>query len=605
MKKLIASIIALVAVNASAYDVTNTVTIITNIYRRIGEKHYVTNTTINLDVSQQAIAEARAQANRAERIATNALDFANAAANSATTAQSHAADAKDYRDEAEYYADQAHGQVQPIIDEGQRQLAAVQSAGNTQVSRVASEGTFQYNRVNSAGNSNVGSVNSAGTTVINNINARQQWFEEHFGQMVTNVNIYHNEDDVARAGVAQNAADIASLESRVGDNIQQLTTRMTTAEGNMSGLGTRMGTAEGNISSLQTRIGAVEDEIEVVKPMIGSATNYVINVNDSDIPEAVFEMGYKNNPQNVVLAYVKIRRGYVNNETTNPNIQYTNGWACSKLDPTHNNFSKYNDRWWYSSTNPSYNYLTISYYGGNDYIIAYWRNIQYDGDPFGFPTTETTDCEAYWSGVSGKTFYCKLISNTINKRTDLKYIQGTYVYDKNGNKVDELIFKSEVSSDTQRLESHIRSADGNFANIFARLRDLESMISHKNYVYTLTRNAVQIGTLTVNTENPTITEETSSYIAYSFPYTATWDQSSTPASPSVLLCTKKIYKNGITKPRAVVRFCTASGTSVDMASENTTDSARSYFTGDIQFTTYETGGTNPRTFILKYSHTTD
>ena len=190
MKKLIASIIAIIAINASAYDVTNTVTIVTNIYRRIGEKHYVTNTTINLDVSQQAIDAARAQANRAASFADDALDHAEEAAASATTAQSHAADAKDYRDEAEYYMEQAHGQVQPIIDEGQRQLAAVQSAGNTQVSRVASEGTFQYNRVNSAGSSNVGSVNSAGQTALNNINAKQQWFDDNYGKMITNYNYY-------------------------------------------------------------------------------------------------------------------------------------------------------------------------------------------------------------------------------------------------------------------------------------------------------------------------------------------------------------------------------------------------------------------------------
>lgn len=220
MKKVIASIIALIAINASAYTVTNTVTIVSNIYNRISEERVITNkvknthtnyyytnnvytvsnvtllvsqqtfktnTTVNLDVSQEAISQARSQAGLAASYAANALDHANDAADSATAAQGHAADAKDYRDEAEYYMEQAHGQVQPIIDEGQRQLAAVQSAGNTQVSRVTSEGTYQYNRVNSAGSSNVGSVNSAGTTVINNINAKQQWFEEHFGQMVTNI----------------------------------------------------------------------------------------------------------------------------------------------------------------------------------------------------------------------------------------------------------------------------------------------------------------------------------------------------------------------------------------------------------------------------------
>ena len=229
MKKLIASIVALIAINASAYDVTNTVTIVSNIYNRISEEHWITNniknthsnyyytnnvytvsnvtllvsqqtfktnTTVNLDVSQQAIADAREQANRAAEAADNADDFANAAAGSATTAQSHAADAKNYRDEAEYYAEQAHGQVQPIIDEGDRQIARVQSDGNTQIARIEDE---------------------------------KQWFEDHFGQMITNIevtvttNIYHNEDQVARSGVAKNEANIAEAKQGVTDSFAYTT----------------------------------------------------------------------------------------------------------------------------------------------------------------------------------------------------------------------------------------------------------------------------------------------------------------------------------------------------------------------------------------------
>lgn len=225
MKKLIASILALVAINASAYTVTNTVTIISNIYNRISEEHwitnniknthvnyyytnniytvtnktllvsqqnFVTNTTVNLDVSQQAIADARAQANRAEINATNALNFANSAARSATEGQGHSADAKGYMDEAEYYAQQAESQA----------------------SRVESTGNAQVNRVVGAGNS-----------VIDQIDDRQQWFEDHFGQMVTNVNIdvtvatniYFAEDTTARAMSETNKNDIAKLNEKIED----------------------------------------------------------------------------------------------------------------------------------------------------------------------------------------------------------------------------------------------------------------------------------------------------------------------------------------------------------------------------------------------------
>ena len=256
MKKLIASIIAIIAINASAYDVTNTVTIVTNIYRRIGEKHYITNTTINLDVSQQAIDAARAQANRAASFADDALDHAEEAAASATTAQSHAADAKDYRDEAEYYAEQAHGQVQPIIDEGNRQIAAVQSAGNTQVSRVQAQGTYESEYVGRVGVQNANTVAAAGSTALNNINAKQQWFEQHFGQMVTNLdisvttNIYVSEDQVARAGVAQNASNISALSTRIG-----------TVEGSIGSLGFRIDNAEDKIENITNAI--IKAKIEV------------------------------------------------------------------------------------------------------------------------------------------------------------------------------------------------------------------------------------------------------------------------------------------------------------------------------------------------------
>lgn len=260
MKKIISAVLAAMAINAVASDVTNTVTIITNIYRRIGEKHYVTNVTVNLDVSQQAINYARGYANAASASATTAQGYANDAASHVTDAQSAAAD-------AEYYAEQAHGQVQPIIDEGERQLAAVQAAGNTQTGRVTSEGNYQVGRVNSAGSSNVGSVNSAGTTALNNINSRQQWFEQHFGQMVTNVNIYYDEDQVARAGVAQNASDISALNTRMG-----------TAEGSIGSLGTRMGTAETNIGNLNTSVSGLSSRMGTVERNIGSTKTTLENL---------------------------------------------------------------------------------------------------------------------------------------------------------------------------------------------------------------------------------------------------------------------------------------------------------------------------------------
>lgn len=132
MKKLIVLLVALAAINASAYDVTNTVTIISNIYNRISEDRWITNnvknthvnyyftnnvytvsnvtllvsqqtfktnTTVSLDVSQQAIADARAQANRAAYLATNAYEYANMAADESGNAQGYSMSARDYRDE--------------------------------------------------------------------------------------------------------------------------------------------------------------------------------------------------------------------------------------------------------------------------------------------------------------------------------------------------------------------------------------------------------------------------------------------------------------------------------------------------------------------------
>ena len=119
------------------YYFTNNVSTIQNVY----QVTYKTNVTYNVDVSNEAVARAASEADRAERAATNALSSVEAAATSATRA-------------------------------GQSASQAAASA--------TSAATSAQNAANAANNG------------INTINARINWFDQHSGERITQVNITTN-----------------------------------------------------------------------------------------------------------------------------------------------------------------------------------------------------------------------------------------------------------------------------------------------------------------------------------------------------------------------------------------------------------------------------
>lgn len=121
------------------YYFTNNVSTIQNVY----QVTYKTNVTYNVDVSNEAIARASSEADRAERAATNALSSVTAAAASATAAGRSASQAS---------------------------------------SSASSAATSAANAANAANNG------------INTINARINWFDQHSGERITVVNYNTNVD---------------------------------------------------------------------------------------------------------------------------------------------------------------------------------------------------------------------------------------------------------------------------------------------------------------------------------------------------------------------------------------------------------------------------
>ena len=239
---------ALAATFAGATTITNYVVVVSNIYNRISEEHWITNNvknshsnyyftnhthtvehetlvvsktnlTVNADVSQAAIAAARAQADRAEDAVSDASDFASAAAGSASSAASSASSAASSASQAA----------------SQRSSAARECA-----------------------------------SALATINARIAWFDQHSGETITQINItsnnYYAEDSVARsaaqsaaAAAAANASaistlqgDLSSANGRINNNasaISSLQTGLATANG-------RIDSNAGAISSLQTGLAS-------------------------------------------------------------------------------------------------------------------------------------------------------------------------------------------------------------------------------------------------------------------------------------------------------------------------------------------------------------
>lgn len=166
MKKVLAILAVLASMCASAYDVTNTVTIVSNIYYRIGEEHWITNnvknthanyfytnnvytvsnqtllvsqtninTSVTVDIGNVMLAKMSNEVDRANLIVSNASDFASAASVSAG--------------DASFYANRAH-------------------ASELQAQAV------------------VGTVNTRRDQIIAEMNAKQDWFDQNYGKLITN-----------------------------------------------------------------------------------------------------------------------------------------------------------------------------------------------------------------------------------------------------------------------------------------------------------------------------------------------------------------------------------------------------------------------------------
>ena len=89
-------------------------------------------------------------------------------------------------------------------------VTADEAAGSA--SRASSSASSASSSAASAQNT-LNNVNTRGAEIINGMNAKQAWFDQNYGKMITNHNIYVAEDQVARAGVAQNAERISDLNS--------------------------------------------------------------------------------------------------------------------------------------------------------------------------------------------------------------------------------------------------------------------------------------------------------------------------------------------------------------------------------------------------------
>ena len=247
MKKLLAALVALVAINASAYDVTNTVTIVSNIYNRISEEHWITNNIKNTHTNYH--------------YTNNVYTVSNV---TLLVSQTNVHTTATY--------DMGRSMLSIMSNDVNSAKASIRSTADEaagSASRASSSASSASSSAASAQNT-LNNVNTRGAEIINGMNAKQAWFDQNYGKMITNHNIYVAEDQVARAGVAQNAADIASLEGRVGDNIQQLTTRMGTAETNIGNLNT-------SVSGLSSRIGAAEGNIQALKSSVTSVANLATN----------------------------------------------------------------------------------------------------------------------------------------------------------------------------------------------------------------------------------------------------------------------------------------------------------------------------------------
>ena len=112
-------------------------------------------------------------------------------------------------------------------------LASAAAAKATAAASSASSASSAASRAAAS----AASASAAASDGLARINERINWFDQHSGETITQnnyyftTNLYFAEDSVARSGVAENASAIASLEGRVGNNIETLQDQLATANG--------------------------------------------------------------------------------------------------------------------------------------------------------------------------------------------------------------------------------------------------------------------------------------------------------------------------------------------------------------------------------------
>lgn len=146
------------------YYFTNNVTTINKIYNAT----YKTNVSVNCDVSDQYVIAASNQANRASDFASSASSFAGTAASSASTAGSHASSAAASADNAAYQRTQAASECESALATINARINWFDEHSGETITQINSNFTFVVNiQDNSFGFTNVVGVTSFLDTMSN------------------------------------------------------------------------------------------------------------------------------------------------------------------------------------------------------------------------------------------------------------------------------------------------------------------------------------------------------------------------------------------------------------------------------------------------------
>ena len=147
-------------------------------------------------------------------------------------------------------------------------LASAAAAKATAAASSASSASSAASRAAAS----AASASAAASDGLARINERINWFDQHSGETITQnnyyftTNLYFAEDSVARSGVAENASAIASLEGRVGNNIETLQDQLATANGridsNASAIASLEGRVGNNIEALQGQLATANGRID-------------------------------------------------------------------------------------------------------------------------------------------------------------------------------------------------------------------------------------------------------------------------------------------------------------------------------------------------------